>query len=518
MTQVRSSENDKPQIDGLISTNAIASFSRIRFHEVLWALLLIAFAATVRLARVDTKLGSFDEFFSLYAASGGRTDIGFTTPTKVSDVFKPNLTTVAKTTAVLDSGNALGYHLALACWLRITGISLRNARLFSCVIGALTVGLVFFIMNRVCSGMAPPIWAALLLAIHPLHVAFSTTSRSYALATFFVALTFLLLLYLASEDASSWLVIGLYGVLVTATLLSHLLTVYILVPQTLILAWLCRKSHLRWKLGVVWTIVSAGMCLILAYEGTIGRLIQRSGQWNLVAATGKAHDVSVSTPTSLASAVFVASLEYLGLHVYWVLLEVVKARYAVIPIALILIAIGVSGYSWWRGPVSRSFLYLSIIGFLAPFIFGLAGSMITGHTVAAWPQYSVFCVPWVGIFLAVGLVRSRISIALAVIYGVILSLGCAIPAWPRQDDPFTRLSTVLLANTSKGDSIAVPNVLTARVLALFLRPDMHLSLTTGQSATTIFIVRSDGQSIAVSDLDKAGVCAFSKYFCLPRNR
>jgi mannosyltransferase len=137
-------------------------------------------AAVVRLLYVSSKSLSLDEGFSVYMSH--TSSAGFW-----SIIWNGEL-------------NMALYYVLLRLWLHV-GTTEFVIRLLSVLFGILTIPVVYFLALRLF-GRIQAAGAALLLALHPFHVALSQTARGYSLVVLLISLSSLFFLRtLASPNA-----------------------------------------------------------------------------------------------------------------------------------------------------------------------------------------------------------------------------------------------------------------------------------------------------------------------------
>lgn len=134
-----------------------ASFQKIKAARTLWPFLgVLAVALAARLFRLDWPGMWGDEGFSIFLARSSLADLVTGTANDLHPPF---------------------YYLLLKIWL-LPGWSIVYARLLSVLCGVLTVALAFWIGCRLF-GRAVGAWAALFLALSPMHILLSREVRMY---------------------------------------------------------------------------------------------------------------------------------------------------------------------------------------------------------------------------------------------------------------------------------------------------------------------------------------------------
>ncbi len=103
-----------------------------------------------------------------------------------------------------DSGNAIGYQLALYYWSKLFGDTNMALRMFSAIFGILTVILGYYFCRQLFNKRTATI-AGVLLCLHPVLIEYSQMARTYALATFFILLTTYSIYQIAVAKKHVWL-------------------------------------------------------------------------------------------------------------------------------------------------------------------------------------------------------------------------------------------------------------------------------------------------------------------------
>jgi len=192
-------------------------------------LILIYVALILRIIRLDFQPLWWDEGWTVYFA--------------VADVP----TMVART--AIDIHPPF-YYLILHFWTLVIGSSATSVRLFSALIGTLTIPLIFLVGRRLF-GVRGGMMAALTMALAPFHIYYSQEARMYALATLLVLASvylFLTLLEREEKGAASWIDWVLYALVTALAMYTQYYAAFIAVAQTVfLLAWYRRQRALLVK-------------------------------------------------------------------------------------------------------------------------------------------------------------------------------------------------------------------------------------------------------------------------------
>lgn len=93
------------------------------------------------------------------------------------------------------------YYLLLHCWISLFGDTPYDARLFSALLGAATIPVIYLIGKRL-SGDVIGLAAAVILAFSPFHIYFAQEARMYTLLTFNAAMAIYALVWLLTDARS----------------------------------------------------------------------------------------------------------------------------------------------------------------------------------------------------------------------------------------------------------------------------------------------------------------------------
>ena len=162
------------------------------------------------------------------------------------------------------------YYLLLRVWVHV-GHSELVVRLLSVLLATATVPAIYLVGIRLF-GRSAALMAALLLAVHPFHLALSQQVRGYPLAILLVTLSYLCFLRLL-ENASAGNV-ALYGVLSAAAVYSHFLAGLVIPAQWFCLIWLRRpipwKALAQAAAWVILLLLPAGIYLLHVPQSPVG--------------------------------------------------------------------------------------------------------------------------------------------------------------------------------------------------------------------------------------------------------
>ena len=254
-------------------------------HYWLAAILLLAFG--LRLHNLDAHGLFFDEKATMVAAQGMIQDGGnqhdvwdFGKYTFTNEEFwrAKSITRYYEAITASDIGNSPFYYLLLHNWLKITGISDFNARLFSVIFSTLTVLLLFFFTRHFLQSKAIALTASALAAVEPFFVAYAQQARNYSL-TFFLTLLatycFLRALEVAQQNRSRVVVarwfLG-YGLVAGLSLLSHFLAITVFLAHGLYALLFVRNLKTWLALGLAGILAVSGLAWWMNFGGGVWTL------------------------------------------------------------------------------------------------------------------------------------------------------------------------------------------------------------------------------------------------------
>lgn len=147
-------------------------------------------------------------------------------------------------------------------------------RLLSVALGTLTIALVYTLTVRLL-GRQAAVFAALTLAISPPHLWFSQEARMYAPSVLLVGLSYLAIVAFtqASSPAARWGLAALYAVSVALALYFVYSSLYGLLPQLLIFAYLLAGRDWAARLRRLLPLFAGGLLALLAYLPWLPQII-----------------------------------------------------------------------------------------------------------------------------------------------------------------------------------------------------------------------------------------------------
>ena len=215
--------------------------------------LLLAAAFFLRVLRLDFQPLWWDEGYSVWFATNS---LGEMLADTARDIHPPL------------------YYALLHGWITFVGAQPEALRLFSVMVGTLTVALMYAVGRRLAGERAGLI-AAFLLAISPFHIYYSQEVRMYGLVTFFGLASLGLAIRLIEESAKEgkerarrWLLWAGYVGATAAAMYSQYYATFLPLAQT---AYVLVQGHRSRRLLVPWLAAQAALALLylpwLLYAG-----------------------------------------------------------------------------------------------------------------------------------------------------------------------------------------------------------------------------------------------------------
>ena len=289
-------------------------------------------------------------------------------------------------------------------------------RLPSAILGIATVVMLYFVAANLFSRRVA--WmAALFLAFHPFHLAYSQEARGYAFCVFLVTASYALLV--AALEEGSARVCAVYAAVTAAAIYSHLYAALIL-PAQFIVVMASGSQHRR---RLVFALVATGLLTVPIFWLA---LTQNAGQndW---------------TPPLSARDILHAAQQLIGTGIRF-------------PIGLGLLAL--AGISWFRKakPVLGWREGLVWSWFLVP---ALGIVIISAMAPPFAPRYLLLCLPACVMLLAVGLDRlpaPRIGNAAAVVLAL-LFFSSSLSYYRKPKEDWRGAAAVIARGIQAGDRI-----------------------------------------------------------------
>jgi hypothetical protein len=425
--------------------------------------LLFAAGAVVRLAVAERQSLWADELFSLAMATGhslehpapqadaGRGDfvesLEAIAPRAYSRYLEPDqppasAARVVRAVALSDTNPPL-YYLLLSLWIRSFGAGDGALRLFS-VLCALAAAPLVASLARQLGGRDALVPAAILFALSPLCLYYSTEGRMYSLLWLFAAGTLWLTLRLRATGAGTggslcWIVMGTGG----------LLTHYFFASLWLTTAgWLLIHPG-RWRRRWIFISIAATGLVVLPWYLGLPESLSRwrvTGGWLTLQPAG--YD-SLATPASLVAGLFSG-------HMPWLLSRRVQWLHAGLFLALLPVAASL-GWRLYRG--RRGLLWLA---FFAAAATPCLADLALGTYSSANPRYATAGLPAalaLAAFLVARLpVRVRVAFLLVFVAVGLAGARSLFRRDAREGEPYDTIGRFLARNAGPSDVVIVHSI------------------------------------------------------------
>jgi 4-amino-4-deoxy-L-arabinose transferase-like glycosyltransferase len=362
-------------------------------------------------------------------------------------------------------------------WTRLVRPTEWTLRLPSALTGAATVPLLG-ILGAQLLGRRQGFWAALLLAVAPLHVSYSQEARTYAATVFLVVLSTVACLAVAeSADRRAWTAYGAVAAMLPAM---HLLATVALLPQA---AWLLGRPLARRRLAYAAASGLLVLCLLTPF-GWLQSVVAAHEESGLALRhpppelRAWALPISVSTFTSGLGA---TTTRLLGIEYgRWGL----RARDVIWLSGPLLAAVCMAA---WRTRPRRAGLFLAAEAFL-PLSTAACLSLVYGHVVPFQERYSAWSMPFLALLFAEGIVQLKgrlvsrsAGAAIVLIWGIFLArmqLSPVSRTTPRADEVGK-----LAACLPTGDVLRANDPTEAAVIAAWTKQPLLLQVGGGGPAS-----------------------------------
>ncbi len=227
---------------------------------------ILVLALASRLYKLDTYAPYIDEKFTLLTSNGicvgGRNqeDVFFSKKYFTPKEFwkYKHYADYEEAIARAEIGAHLPYNFALHAWSSVWGLSDFSQRIFSAILGFLTIILVYFFVKDVLKSPNLALVAAFLATIEPMFLALNHMIRSYSLSLFLtLSSTYLFFKLLQAKDDKKIIYLYfLYFLVTTIALLTHFLNGMVLLIQGLYVLCYVRDWNKWLKIGI-----SAGLSI-----------------------------------------------------------------------------------------------------------------------------------------------------------------------------------------------------------------------------------------------------------------
>lgn len=167
--------------------------------------------------------------------------------------------TVTQVGGVAADVHPLFFYSILHLWMNTVGESALAVRYLPLFFGVATVALIYRLASALFDGRVA-LFAALLLAFSPFHIAYSQEARMYAQLGFFAVLTTLSYVEFVKSEATNWWLLFILGA--AATLYSHNLGVFFL---SVLGFWILVQSLCNKQFVLLRKFIAAGVVVLLLW-------------------------------------------------------------------------------------------------------------------------------------------------------------------------------------------------------------------------------------------------------------
>jgi 4-amino-4-deoxy-L-arabinose transferase-like glycosyltransferase len=439
------------------------------------ALVLVALAATLRLATVDAHMFWWDEWLTVTNARGLHSE---SLPAYLAADAVPQLNTLDRirlSNLQSDGGNSILHYVLLHYWSLRFGSSELAARFPSVLAGVATV-IVLWRLGITLVGPQPAFVSALLAAGSPLLIRYSQEARGYSLATLLA--TGAIYAYVQFRSGGRRLWVPVHGAALGLALLSHFLVVGLAVALWLD-ALLSRERQRVLRLMTAHALAGVLVAIwLVGLDGSEGlrRMQERNSSYRLRASQSAAHETFVLPPTAGNMA---RGWVQMTSHMAGVPFQLFGVRLGV-GWPLLLAPVVLTAFGLRRSERADARLTLLLAASAPAFASFLA--LRSGHTIAFQQLYAVWATPFVCLLIGTGLASlatsrrsSRLAWLVGAAYVTLMTLGVAatLADWPwrRPRNPYPDATRLLCASARAEEDIVLPDAVEASRYLLYLPID-----------------------------------------------
>lgn len=359
-------------------------------------ILLLIFFAGLALRLHHVSSGGFwsDEEVSVMSATGQYPGQPVQELFSLHELRQANhLKEVIRCTNYYDSGNGSLYTTSLHYWLKLTGNTELRARLLSLIFSMFSVLLVYLCSMELMNDKTAALSAAAVMALHPLNIEYAQQARTYALAVMCALLSTYSYLRYVREKSTVHLL--LYILCSTLMLLSHYLSISVLLLHGLAFLFIFRRTRAAW-LAAAWTIIAllfVSWLMTLGHEG-LQMMAWRNARFAEQTAAGAAAGNSFYLPASPVN--ILTGWFQVWLQVFGNGLQNLDIRIRQLAISLLIplllftpVLLNKDSATNYRQPVLFGLLALASHTLLMTIL-----ALQSGHCISFQPLYGNFVVPF----------------------------------------------------------------------------------------------------------------------------
>ncbi|HVD99687.1 MAG TPA: glycosyltransferase family 39 protein [Cytophagaceae bacterium] len=316
-----------------------------------------------------------------------------------ADFWKYNSIKNVYNSTLEDNGSIL-YFTTLHYWTNLFGTKIFTYRLYSAIFSLAVVIAIYFFTFELFGSWYVSFVAALLLALHPLHISSGQFTRSHSMACFFTCCaTYFFFRLLRDKNYKN---IFLYALFCTAAMLSHYFASYIILGHFIYML-AVERNKITWKYFIIAGTLSVslfGIWMILGGLEGIRNLSEVNKQFQSYADHWKEGDNPYYTPFTLKTMIggyIQVSLAITG-NLFQELLNYSLSKLVVLTVLFW----GTLAYIFFtmKSHLYRKEIYLLLILIAGYFIWATIISMRSNFIVYFQTGYSVYIVPYVCILIA----------------------------------------------------------------------------------------------------------------------
>ncbi|MFA6922793.1 MAG: glycosyltransferase family 39 protein [Bacteroidales bacterium] len=368
--------------------------------ETLIALTIFIVAFAMRIISINSTPKNWDEYIITYTSSNNQ--ILYSSSTFDNKSFiENNITKVINNNFFFESGNCLLYNIVLYYWSCAFGSSDFATRLLSVICGALVVLFTFLLARKLFNINVAYISSAIAI-IHPSLIQFSALSRTYEFATLLSLISsfyFVKIVYEKDKTINYFL----YIISTIALLFAHYSAFYIIIVHALF-AILFLRDKVKWKnlliCAAIVIVVFLAWYFAYGYKG-FQQIAYRS-EMRLKDAKEMNKWTKVISIKIMILYTYQLFTYLIGDSLHWDMLGWgYKMRYLILVLFIPIVFILFSFKNIKKNEMSKLFLIFTT-GFSC-FLLADLIAIKTGHTASFAKQYSQFSIPFIIIFLSIGI-------------------------------------------------------------------------------------------------------------------
>ncbi|MBK7382221.1 MAG: glycosyltransferase family 39 protein [Flavobacteriales bacterium] len=365
------------------------------------AIAAIALAAVgVRMHALDRFATGYDETFSVLEANGLHPALipEYVPFQRAGLVKHDDLAGVRRACIATDGGNGILYLVVLHAWTDVFGNSNVAVRSLSLCLGLILLVVVYWSARSIFHDENVAVIALAIAAFTPLLVDYSQEARSYSMATILSLWSTVLFVRIIRQQRPVGATVLLYGVIAGCGLLTHYLTVYILLAHAGYTLMSCRSSA-HWRGLVISALITAlilGGWMMMGGSRGLANMAEVQDLYRTTIEQDPGFDdfIRAATPSSLIQESMVQWL-WLGGNALQFIGPPLRVMALTLSIPLALLAVGI-----WCGGSTRHLLLILLV--ISGPLYALVMSAFAGHTFGMRYYYVIFSAPAVILLMAYG--------------------------------------------------------------------------------------------------------------------